>query len=148
MWAHDPWSAQDESTSNEKCTPGPLIIEFESLQDLIWPRYYFWNPVWKESSLRLRKSPATREWLSRKELYQCMLAVRWPMTMLMIISQFFTHDYDHLCITWSWSGCRWSYWFRDQVLVVGGGPSGLSAALAARRAGAEVILMERWVLSL
>ena len=32
----------------------------------------------------------------------------------------------------------------DQVLVVGGGPSGLSAALAARRAGAEVILMERW----
>ena len=30
-----------------------------------------------------------------------------------------------------------------QVLVVGGGPSGLSAALAARRAGAEVILMER-----
>ena len=32
--------------------------------------------------------------------------------------------------------------------MVGGGPSGLSAALAARRAGAEVILMERWVLSL
>ena len=32
-----------------------------------------------------------------------------------------------------------------QVLVVGGGPSGLSAALAARRAGAEVILMERSV---
>ena len=31
--------------------------------------------------------------------------------------------------------------------MVGGGPSGLSAALAARRAGAEVILMERWVLS-
>merc|ERR1712088_1148253 len=33
---------------------------------------------------------------------------------------------------------------RCQVLVVGGGPSGLSAALAARRAGAEVILMERF----
>ena len=33
-----------------------------------------------------------------------------------------------------------------QVLVVGGGPSGLSAALAARRAGAEVILMERLVI--
>jgi len=33
------------------------------------------------------------------------------------------------------------------VLVVGGGPSGLSAALAARRAGAEVILMERYVSS-
>ena len=32
--------------------------------------------------------------------------------------------------------------------MVGGGPSGLSAALAARRAGAEVILMERWVLYL
>ena len=32
--------------------------------------------------------------------------------------------------------------------MVGGGPSGLSAALAARRAGAEVILMERWVLFL
>ena len=32
--------------------------------------------------------------------------------------------------------------------MVGGGPSGLSAALAARRAGAEVILMERWVLSI
>ena len=31
------------------------------------------------------------------------------------------------------------------MLVVGGGPSGLSAALAARRAGAEVILMERSV---
>ena len=31
--------------------------------------------------------------------------------------------------------------------MVGGGPSGLSAALAARRAGAEVILMERWALS-
>jgi len=33
---------------------------------------------------------------------------------------------------------------RCEVLVVGGGPSGLSAALAARRAGAEVILMERF----
>jgi len=31
-----------------------------------------------------------------------------------------------------------------EVLVVGGGPSGLSAALAARRAGADVILMERF----
>ena len=28
--------------------------------------------------------------------------------------------------------------------MVGGGPSGLSAALAARRAGADVILMERF----
>jgi len=33
---------------------------------------------------------------------------------------------------------------RCDVLVVGGGPSGLSAALAARRAGADVILMERF----
>jgi len=33
---------------------------------------------------------------------------------------------------------------RCQVLVVGGGPSGLSAALAARRAGADVILMEKF----
>ena len=33
---------------------------------------------------------------------------------------------------------------RCEVLVVGGGPSGLSAALAARRAGADVILMERF----
>jgi flavin-dependent dehydrogenase len=33
---------------------------------------------------------------------------------------------------------------RCQVLVVGGGPSGLSAALGARRAGADVILMERF----
>lgn len=31
-----------------------------------------------------------------------------------------------------------------QVLVVGGGPSGLSAALAARRAGADVMLVERF----
>lgn len=31
-----------------------------------------------------------------------------------------------------------------EVLVVGGGPSGLSAALAARRAGADVILCERY----
>ena len=36
---------------------------------------------------------------------------------------------------------------RCEVLVVGGGPSGLSAALAARRAGADVILMERWVVA-
>ena len=34
--------------------------------------------------------------------------------------------------------------FRCDVLVVGGGPSGLSAALAARRAGADVILMDRF----
>ena len=34
-------------------------------------------------------------------------------------------------------------WAALQVLVVGGGPSGLSAALAARRTGADVILMER-----
>jgi len=33
---------------------------------------------------------------------------------------------------------------RCDVLVVGGGPSGLSAALSARRAGADVILMERF----
>ena len=33
---------------------------------------------------------------------------------------------------------------RCDVLVVGGGPSGLSAALAAKRAGADVILMERF----
>lgn len=33
---------------------------------------------------------------------------------------------------------------RCEVLVVGGGPSGLSAALAARRAGADTILMERY----
>ena len=33
---------------------------------------------------------------------------------------------------------------RCEVLVVGGGPSGLSAALSARRAGADVILMERF----
>jgi len=33
---------------------------------------------------------------------------------------------------------------RCDVLVVGGGPSGLSAALAARRAGADVILMEKF----
>ena len=33
---------------------------------------------------------------------------------------------------------------RCDVLVVGGGPSGLSAALGARRAGADVILMERF----
>jgi len=33
---------------------------------------------------------------------------------------------------------------RCEVLVVGGGPSGLSAALAARRAGADVILMEKF----
>ena len=31
-----------------------------------------------------------------------------------------------------------------EVLVVGGGPAGLSAALGARRAGADVILMERF----
>jgi len=31
-----------------------------------------------------------------------------------------------------------------EVLVVGGGPSGLSAALAARRAGADVVLCERY----
>jgi hypothetical protein len=31
-----------------------------------------------------------------------------------------------------------------EVLVVGGGPSGLSAALGARRAGADVVLMERY----
>ena len=30
------------------------------------------------------------------------------------------------------------------VLVVGGGPSGLSAALGARRAGADVVLCERF----
>jgi len=33
---------------------------------------------------------------------------------------------------------------RCEVLVVGGGPSGLSAALAARRAGADVIILERY----
>jgi flavin-dependent dehydrogenase len=33
---------------------------------------------------------------------------------------------------------------RCDVLVVGGGPAGLSAALAARRAGADVVLMERF----
>lgn len=33
---------------------------------------------------------------------------------------------------------------RCQVLVVGGGPSGLSAALGARRAGADVIILERY----
>eukprot|EP00729_Bicosta_minor_P013851 gene13851-12353_t len=33
---------------------------------------------------------------------------------------------------------------RCEVLVVGGGPAGLSAALGARRAGADVILMERF----
>jgi flavin-dependent dehydrogenase len=33
---------------------------------------------------------------------------------------------------------------RCEVLVVGGGPSGLAAALGARRAGADVILMERF----
>lgn len=33
---------------------------------------------------------------------------------------------------------------RCEVLVVGGGPSGLSAALGARRAGADVILMEKF----
>ena len=33
---------------------------------------------------------------------------------------------------------------RCEVLVVGGGPSGLSAALGARRAGADVILCERF----
>jgi len=32
---------------------------------------------------------------------------------------------------------------RCEVLVVGGGPSGLSAALSARRAGADVIILER-----
>eukprot|EP00971_Amphidinium_carterae_P060901 1205447-Amphidinium_carterae.1 len=31
-----------------------------------------------------------------------------------------------------------------EVLVVGGGPSGLSAALAAKRAGADVMLLERF----
>ncbi|MFO7730324.1 MAG: FAD-dependent oxidoreductase, partial [Spirochaetia bacterium] len=31
-----------------------------------------------------------------------------------------------------------------QVLVVGGGPAGISAALAARRAGADTLLMERF----
>ena len=31
-----------------------------------------------------------------------------------------------------------------EVLVVGGGPAGLSAALAARRAGADVILCEAY----
>ncbi|MBV9941619.1 MAG: FAD-dependent oxidoreductase [Solirubrobacterales bacterium] len=31
-----------------------------------------------------------------------------------------------------------------QVLVVGGGPAGFAAALAARRAGAEVLLVERY----
>ena len=30
------------------------------------------------------------------------------------------------------------------MLVVGAGPSGISAALAARRAGADVVLMERF----
>mmetsp|Transcript_31991 Transcript_31991/g.74965 ORF Transcript_31991/g.74965 Transcript_31991/m.74965 type:complete len:523 (-) Transcript_31991:103-1671(-) len=33
---------------------------------------------------------------------------------------------------------------RCQVLVVGGGPSGLSAAIAAKRAGADVMLLERF----
>ena len=33
---------------------------------------------------------------------------------------------------------------RCDVLVVGGGPSGLSAALGARRAGADVVLMEKF----
>jgi ribulose 1,5-bisphosphate synthetase/thiazole synthase len=33
---------------------------------------------------------------------------------------------------------------RCQVLVVGGGPSGLSAAMGARRAGADVILLDRY----
>lgn len=33
---------------------------------------------------------------------------------------------------------------RCDVLVVGGGPSGLSAALGARRAGADTVLMERF----
>ena len=31
-----------------------------------------------------------------------------------------------------------------EVLVVGGGPSGISAALGARRAGCDVVLMERF----
>ena len=31
-----------------------------------------------------------------------------------------------------------------QVLVVGGGPSGLSAAISAARAGADVVLCERY----
>lgn len=33
---------------------------------------------------------------------------------------------------------------RCEVLVVGGGPAGLSAALGARRAGADVVLMEAY----
>ena len=33
---------------------------------------------------------------------------------------------------------------RCQVLVVGGGPSGLSAAISAARAGADVVLCERY----
>ena len=33
---------------------------------------------------------------------------------------------------------------RCEILVVGGGPAGLSAALGARRAGADVILMEKF----
>jgi NADPH-dependent 2,4-dienoyl-CoA reductase/sulfur reductase-like enzyme len=33
---------------------------------------------------------------------------------------------------------------RCEILVVGGGPAGLSAALGARRAGADVVLMERF----
>ena len=33
---------------------------------------------------------------------------------------------------------------RCEVLVVGGGPAGLSAALGARRHGADVMLLERY----
>ena len=53
LWAHDPWSAQDVSTSNEKCTPGNTI-HITIHNDVIISWYLYFDQVeWTSCSQEL-----------------------------------------------------------------------------------------------